>query len=163
VVGGGAVVVGGGGAVVVVGGGGGAVVVVAGTVVVVAGGRVVGVMWGRVVVVDELLVVVVVGLLEPELAVMSTMINTIKMTARATINHGHQLRFFSPSPSWPPGGRCPGGWYAPAAVGTTVVASPGPVTALVGWSAADVPWTLVGWSAGEGPWTLAGDTAWVWP
>jgi hypothetical protein len=151
VVGGGAVVVVGGGAVVVVVGGGGAVVVVAGTVVVVAGGRV-GVVCGCVVVVvDELLVVVVVGLLELD-DVMSTMINTIKMTARAAINHGHQLRFCSPSSSWPPpGGRVPGGWYAPAAVGTTVVASPGPVTALVGWSAADGPWTLVGWSAADGP------------
>jgi hypothetical protein len=133
VVGGGAVVVVGGGAVVVVGGGGGAVVVVAGTVVVVTGGRV-GVVWGWVVVVvDELLVVVVVGPLELDPDAMRTMINTIKMTARAAINHGHQLRFFSPSSSWPPpGGRCPGGWYAPAAVGTTVVASPGPVTARVG-------------------------------
>jgi hypothetical protein len=143
------VVVGGGAAVVVVAGtvvvvGGGAVVVVAGTVVVVAGGRV-GVVCGCVVVVvDELVVVVVVGLLELD-AVMSTMISTIRMTARAAINQGHQLRFRSPSSSWPPpGGRVPGGWYAPAAVGTTVVASPGPVTALVGWSAADGPWTLVG-------------------
>jgi hypothetical protein len=150
VVGGGAVVVVGGGAVVVVGGGG-AVVVVAGTVVVVTGGRV-GVVCGCVVVVvDELVVVVVVGLLELD-DVMSTTIKTITMTARAAINHGHQLRFFSPSSSWPPpGGPVPGGWYAPAAVGTTVVASPGPVTALVCWSAAD------------GPWTLTGGTAWVWP
>ena len=108
VVGSGAVVVVGGTVVVV--GGGGAVVVVAGTVVVVAGGRVVVVCGRVVVVVDELLVVVVVGLLELDPDVMSTMINTIKMTARAAINHGHQLRFFSPPSSWPPpGGRCPGG------------------------------------------------------
>jgi hypothetical protein len=110
VVTGGAVVVVGGGAVVVVGGG--AVVVVGGGAVVVVGGGAVVVVCGRVVVVvDELLVVVVVGVLEldPEVRI-STMMSTIRMTARAAISHGHQFRFFSPSSSWPPGGCCPGGW-----------------------------------------------------
>jgi hypothetical protein len=99
----------------------------------------------------------VVGLLELDPDVISTMINTIRMTASAAISHGHQFRFFSPPSSLPPpGGRWPGGWYAPAAApaaaaGTTVVASPGPVTARVGSSA-----------AGRGC-PPTGGTAWVRP
>jgi hypothetical protein len=143
-----------GGTVVVVGGtvvvvGGGAVVVVGGTVVVVGGGAVV-VVWGLVVVVVELLVVVVVGPFELDPVVSRTMIRTIKMTPSAARSHGHQFRFPLPSSSsLPPGGRPPGGWYAPdAADGTTVVASPvGPVTTLVGWSASDAPWPPTGGTA----------------